>query len=110
MFNNFLSSLLQIVIILDVVGVVAYFVLIGLKPRPSDADATLLPPPTAGRSASASRSLGWRGALGFHRLRSRLGHLVPRRRARPRMPMGESLEAAFGRLHRVLNSYQEGLA
>ena len=105
MFNDFLSSLLQIVIVIDVIGVVAYFVLTALRPRETETPRAPAPQPAPGQSRS---DRGPRLAL-LTRVRTSLGRLVPRRRGRGQHTTSEGLEASFDRLRRVLNSYQEGL-
>lgn len=105
MFNDFLSSLLQIVIVIDVIGVVAYFVLTALRPRETEAPSGRAPHPTLGPSRSER---GPRPAL-LTRVRTSLGRLVPRRTGRSTHAASAGLEASFDRLRRVLNSYQEGL-
>jgi len=108
MFNDFLSSLLQIVIVLDLVGLVAYFVLAAVRPRRLRTEAVpeLAPPP----AATAAGWRGWTARVGLEGLGSRLSELWRRPGSRPATSPADSLEAAFGRLRRVLNSYQEGLA
>ena len=120
MMNDFLSDILKVVIVLDVLGVIAYF-LLGLKTKsqsetvsataqnanePVDeglfgpgflnpaAAAIQSPPP-----APVGRTSFWR------RMSSRLSR---RRRALKSVP-GESLDLAMTRLRGVLNSYERGL-
>lgn len=88
MMDNFLNSLLQVVIILDVLGLLAYFVLGSLKTKTKAAPAPVqvLAPP------------------GFwSRLRERLPVQMGGQG-------GENLDAALDNLKRVLYSYQQGLA
>jgi hypothetical protein len=89
--DNFLNSLLQIVIALDVLGLLAYFVLGGLK-RTKKA----LPAPVVQVQAPAGPGF-------WSRLRQRLP-------ARISGQGGEDLDAALDNLKRVLYSYQQGLA
>lgn len=88
MMDHFLNSLLQVVIILDVLGLLAYFVLGSLKSKkkPASAPVQVLAEP------------------GFwSRLRQRLPGRVGGQG-------GENLDAALDNLKRVLYSYQQGLA
>ena len=105
MFNDFLSSLLQIVIVIDVIGVVAYFILTALRPREADAPRAEEPVHMPGHS----RALGGPRITLLARVRARLGRMVPQRVGRGPSSSSEGLEASFERLRRVLNSYQEGL-
>ena len=105
MFNDFLTSLLQIVVVLDVLGVVAYFVLGALKPRSRTVAST-----SFGDTAEV-RYPFWRRAL----VRIRAPHLGLGAHGhvsgnRPRVRTSDSLDQALGNLKRVLYSYQEGLA
>ncbi|MBM3280677.1 MAG: hypothetical protein FJY95_21755 [Candidatus Handelsmanbacteria bacterium] len=88
MMDQFLSALLQIVILLDVVGLLAYFVLGALKRRRES-----VPAPA---SVAAVARPGW-----WQRVRQRLS-----------FPPGsqEDLEASLHNLRRVLHSYKQGLA
>ena len=97
MFNDFLTSLLQIVVVLDVLGVVAYFVLGALKPKSRTVATTPF-----GDTAEV-RYPFWRRALSH----LKTPRLSPRRHL---AATGDSMEAALGKLKRVLYSYQEGLA
>jgi hypothetical protein len=78
--DHFLTSLLQLVIVLDVLGLLAYFALGSLKSRKKTAPAPARP----GIWARLCQGL----------------------RARRE----ENLDAALGNLKRVLYSYQQGLA
>lgn len=94
MMDQFLNSLLQIVIVLDVFGLLAYFVIGALKRRRRQAETPAPTTPIA--LTQPERQPGrWR------RLRQRLSF----------RPAGhEDLDAALGNLRRVLYSYQQGLA
>ena len=107
MFNDFLSSLLQVVIVVDVVGVVAYFLLTALRPRQTDTSQEL-----SGASAPSSGSRPWTrpAAAGTSRLRALVGRVVPGRARLAPATTAANLEDSFSRLRRVLYSYQEGLA
>ncbi|MBI2505064.1 MAG: hypothetical protein HYW07_17745 [Candidatus Latescibacteria bacterium] len=86
MMDHFLNSLLQVVIVLDVLGLLAYFALGSLR-----AKKKLAP-------IQAPAAPGF-----WARLRQRI----------PATAMGqrsEDLDAALGNLKRVLYSYQQGLA
>ncbi len=85
--DHFLSSLLQIVIVLDLLGLLAYFVLGALKRRKKAEAAPVAPIP-------AEPGL-WR------RFRQRLSF---------RPGNQEDMDAALDNLRRVLHSYQQGLA
>ena len=110
--SDFLSSLLQIVIVLDVVGVVAYFVLTGLKARRTGAMDTRRPSSTPALPDRMTAEPRESAGPDPGRLSSILSRLLPRRahHTAASAATGDSLEAAFARLQRVLNSYQEGLA
>lgn len=86
MMDHFLNSLLQVVIILDVLGLLAYFVLGGLKRK---------------KKAIPAPVVQLAGPGFWARLRQRL-------------PVGagsrEDLDEALDNLKRVLYSYQQGLA
>lgn len=86
MMDHFLNSLLQVVIILDVLGLLAYFVLGGLKSKKKVAPTPVQVPAEPGF---------------WSRLRERLP---------VRAGNGEDLDEALGNLKRVLYSYQQGLA
>jgi len=88
MMDQFLSSLLQVVIVLDVVGLLAYFALGALKRRRKSVPAPA-PVPVVARP-------GW-----WQRVRQRLSF---------RPGSQEDLEASLHNLRRVLHSYQQGLA
>jgi len=112
MFEHFLTDLLKIVIVLDVLGVVAYFLLGVLKPKsgvepanPALSELASPPVPLGGLAAAEAGKFG--------QLRSRLATAVSKLlpgRGESRAPASAaSLEAAFVRLNRVLHSYGEGL-
>ena len=92
MMDHFLTSVLQVVIILDILGLVGYFVLGSLK---SKKKRTSIPAPVQ------ARGLPLATPRFFTRLRQRFTF------SRSEGP--ESLEAALGNLKRVLYSYQQGL-
>lgn len=93
MMDQFLNSLLQIVIVLDVFGLLAYFVIGALKRRRQG--ETPAPTPVFALTQPERQPGRWR------RLRQRLSF----------HPGGhEDLDAALGNLRRVLYSYQQGLA
>ncbi|MCC7263302.1 MAG: hypothetical protein IT369_12355 [Candidatus Latescibacteria bacterium] len=91
MMDHFLNSLLQIVIVLDLLGLLAYFALSALKRRKQAAEPVALP---------AMALVEERPGL-WTRFRQRLSF----------RPGGqEDVEAALDNLRRVLYSYQQGLA
>ena len=107
MFNDFLTTTLQVVIALNVAGLIGYFCL-GSRRRPT-------PTPVIGRTASAqAMEIGpapslWnklvqpcRRALGRERQWAITG-------AGQRHP-NETLDASLGRLRRVLDGYGNSLA
>ena len=108
MFEHFLTDLLKVVILLDVLGVVAYFLMGAVRPRLKPIE------PIAGNSLWEKLSSRNRMPLvtrmryrAFGRLRS----LSPKRfLGSRRHGSSESLEGALSKLRRVLNSYREGLA
>ena len=83
MLDHFLTSLLQIIIVVDILGVVAYFVLGVLKPKPQKEAVPL-------RSGESI----WTRLPWFRRPR----------------PAVQASDADFDQLRRILFSYQEGLA
>ena len=89
MMDHFLNSLLQVVIILDVLGLLAYFVLGGLKRQKKAIPAPVVQVPD--------------GPGFWSRLRQRLPVQVGGQG-------GENLDLALDNLKRVLYSYQQGLA
>lgn len=88
MMDQFLNSLLQVVVILDVLGLLAYFVLGTLKRQKKVVPTPIQLPAEPGF---------------WSRLRERL----PRRIGGAG---GENLDVALDNLKRVLYSYQQGLA
>ena len=83
MLDHFLTSLLQLIIVVDILGAIAYFVLGALKPKPRKETVSLHP----GESIWAR--LPW-----LHRPR----------------PVVQASDTDFDQLRRILFSYQEGLA
>ncbi len=81
----FLNSVLQVIVALDVLGIIAYFVLGGIRSRSRKKQPAIQP---LSRPSSLWDRLGWRSA--------------PRESP-------EVLEPAFANLRRVLHSYQQGL-
>ena len=94
MMDHFLTSVLQVVIVLDILGLVGYFVLGSLKSRKKRA---LVSAPALQAPVPVPSTPGF-----FRRLRQRFSFPAP---GGP-----DSLEAALGNLKRVLYSYQQGLA
>ena len=89
MMDHFLNSLLQIVIVLDLLGLLAYFVLGALKRRKQAAEPVPALVMVEQRPGLWTR---FRQRLSFH-------------------PGGqEDVDAALDNLRRVLYSYQQGLA
>ena len=124
MINDFLSDILKVVIVLDVLGVVAYF-LLGLKTKaqPSPVRATnanvgepikeergLFGPGFLNPAVAASESPAYVNlapSLGFWtRMKTRMSR---KRRSLHGLP-AQSLELAMGRLRGVLNGYERGLS
>ena len=83
--DHFLTSVLQLVIVLDILGVIAYFVLGSLRSRSRKPQAAPAPIP---HSPSLWDRLRWRPALS---------------------ESPEALAPALDNLKRVLYSYQQGL-
>ena len=125
MLNDFLSDILKIVIVLDVLGVIAYFVL-GLKTKKAQPVAASVPEPEEAFIGTADDLCGpgflnpavaaadspplpvpATGTSLWRRLRSRLH----RRQRTPSSPVRTgTLDEAMSRLRRVLNSYETGLS
>lgn len=84
--DHFLTAVLQLVIILDILGVIAYFVLGGLRSR--SRKRLPEPAPVPPSHPSLWDRLRWRSALG---------------------ESPETLAPALDNLKRVLYSYQQGL-
>ena len=124
MINDFLSDILKVVIVLDVLGLIAYF-LLGLKTKaqPSSVRATsatadesireergLFGPGFLNPAVAASESPAYVNlapSLGFWtRMKTRMSR---QRRSLHGLP-AQSLELAMGRLRGVLNSYERGLS
>ena len=87
MLDHFLTSILQITIILDILGAIAYFVLGGFRPRTQKEV----------KSQTLREHRRTLGAL-WERLPWRLAQPVP------------ASEIEFDQLKSILYSYQEGLA
>ena len=116
MFEHFLTDLLKIVVALDVLGVVAYFLLgaFGKKSGVEPRDLSLAEPVTSSPSPLVGLSPSVEAGR-FGQLRSRLARAVSKlpglRKSTEREPaFAESLDAAFFKLNRVLHSYRESLA
>ena len=109
MSDNFLTSGLEIVVVLDLLGLIAYFALALLKPRHRPAGSPSRP------SSSVTPYFFWRRPLPATRLgdltRFLTRPLSSRRKRRSSTgPIArESLETTFGNLRRVLFSYEKGL-
>jgi len=89
MFDNFLTSILQVVIVIDILGAIAYFVLGGLKRK----------------KRLALEVSGKESAPEIVPLRQPFWKRLSLRQPRP-VP---ATEGDFDQLRRVLYSYQEGL-
>lgn len=101
MLDQFLTKLLIVVIVLDVVGVVVYFVLEAMAQHKRRIQEPIpLPPLPAARRRS-------RDAGGSRWFSGRLGRLLQLRQ-RPAVP--PATEADFVRLRKILSSFNEGLA
>ena len=104
MFNEFLTQTLQVILVLDVVGVVAYFVMSARKRAHK--------PVFSGdfRSEPVAAHVSGHGSL-WHKL-------VPPHRASPALCPNQTLsaiqrptlESSLGQLRRVLDSYRTSLA
>ena len=124
MLNDFLSDILKVVIVLDVLGVIAYFVL-GLKtkkaqpvtanpPEPTEAFVgttdDLCGPgflnPAVAAADSPPLAAAPVGTSFYGRLRARLHR---RQRTSLSPARAGTLDEAMARLRRVLNSYESGL-
>ena len=82
MMDQFLTTILQVVIAIDIIGAIAYFVLGGFKSKDGEKNIALEPPTASFWSRF---------------LRRRQKALVP------------ATESDFDKLRRVLYSYEEGL-
>ena len=108
MSDNFLTTVLEIVIVLDLLGVIAYFGLSLLRPRHRTA--------TSSAPSGVAPNTLWRRRMPhgrFGQFTQILRHPLTFRRTRSTSPgpiTRESLESAFGNLRRVLFSYEKGLA
>jgi hypothetical protein len=87
MFEHTLTTLLQIVIVIDLVGAAAYFVLAGLRRNRRRAGVT--PTGLAGQAPAG----GWASPWG----------------APPQPQPAVTADSEFGQLRRILDSYREGL-
>ena len=99
MFDEFLTSLLKVVIVVDIVGAMAYFVLGALKRSKRQAQE---PAAAADTRQPISRRHWWSPQLALSRLQA---IRWPRRKPRP----VAATDSDFVRLRRILNSFQEGL-
>jgi len=90
MFDHFLTSILQVVIVLDVLGAITYFVLGGLKRR--DRKALEKAPAPLALQVEPLQKPFWK------RFFWRQPHPVP------------ATEGDFTQLQRILYSFREGLA
>ena len=94
MLNEFLTNTLKIIIVLDVLGVVAWFVLAARRPS----HKTVMSSPTT--MTVVSPVTLWGKLTGStHRLQSA-----------PAQRVGQSLDDSLGQLRRVLDSYRSSLA
>ena len=82
MMDQFLTTILQVVIAIDIIGAIAYFVLGGLKSKDGEKNMAL----------EAPTASFW-------------SRLLRRRQKAPVL----ATESDFDKLHRVLYSYEEGL-
>tara|TARA_Y100000588_G_scaffold280120_1_gene297066 strand:- start:574 stop:822 length:249 start_codon:yes stop_codon:yes gene_type:complete len=82
MFDQVLTSILQIVIVVDILGVIAYFVLAGLRPKQADSGAS--------ESPSLSSYLPWRRRCNLQPVRA--------------------TATEFDQLRQVLYGFRSGLA
>ena len=113
MFEHFLTDLLKIVVVLDVLGVIAYFLLGALKPKPGIEPGDLVhPEPIPSSPIAPSPASSRAGRFGQLRiwLATSASRLLPGRRESHAAASAASLDAAFVRLNRVLHSYRDGLA
>ena len=114
MFDNFLTDLLKIIIVVDVLAIIAYFMVgAGRRRAQMPAPSTQARIPAEGLSLESNRlpetipapSLRQRLERPFRRLWWRSRHTAP-----SSYSPSESLDTAFAKLRRVLTSYHEGLA
>ncbi|MBT3342774.1 MAG: hypothetical protein HN712_02590 [Gemmatimonadetes bacterium] len=107
MFNDFLTTTLQVVIALNLGGLITYFYL-GSRRRPT-------PTPAFGHFATAaaapapSLSLWNKLTQPYHKAMGRSRELATSAPAAARACASETLDASLGRLRRVLNGYGESL-
>jgi hypothetical protein len=97
MFDAFLTSLLKVVIVVDIVGAMAYFVLGALKRNKRRS----LEPDAAGPSCAPAPRPPWSRRLALARWIR-----WPSRGPRP----VAATDSDFTRLRHILNSFEEGLA
>ena len=116
MFDHFLTDLLKVIILVDLLGVVAYFILGAIKPRTGRSSPDASPFEATAPQGALLESLSSSQPSGIHRMRDRLTDRFPRlsclkKHMHRRAPVSsQNLETALSRLRRVLHSYQEGLA
>ena len=115
MFEHFLSDLLKVIILIDVLGVAAFFILGAIKPRTGRSSPDASPLEAMAPHGALLESLSSAQPSRIHRMRERLTGRFPRlsslRPRHRRAPVSSpNLETAFSRLRRVLYSYQKGLA
>ena len=116
MFDSFLTDLLKIIIVVDVLAVVAYFMIGAGKRRAAQLTSPTQEAPIPAESLSLEsnrlpemiQGLSLKQRLGrpLRRLWWRSHQMAPS----SRHSSSESLDAAFTKLRRVLTSYDEGLA
>ena len=97
MLNEFLTHILQVIIVLDVLGLVAYFVLCARRSRMPEAVAAV-PAPAPTPAASRMAPTLWTKLTRSRRLQP-----APTRPA-------PSMDGALCQLRRVLDSYRSSLA
>lgn len=93
MLNDFLTHTLQVIIILDVVGVIAWFVLAARRDRSTSAE---LPAPSMAVDESLVETSAWQRLTG--------------RPARAAAAPQTGMDDALGQLRQVLDSYRSSLA
>lgn len=125
MLNDFLSDILKVIIVLDVLGVIAYF-LLGLKAKKADPvagrtepvpeevtvveDGELFGPGFINPAVAAARSPSPLPAPAKSNLWTRVRRALPRRGRSLRARHTGNLEEAMMRLRRVLSSYESDLS
>ena len=124
MFDEFLNDLLKIVVVLNILGVVAYFLLGALRPKVTEAagaGATALADPLHRGETSLTGEVGLDNLFSHNqktdkgnRDSSLWGRVAKKLKPahKPSRPAytPASMDGAFADLRRVLNSYREGLA